>query len=62
MIDAGGAPIVKVFGRSLPGKYTGLTPGSITIDSRLFGSNNINDIKSEYVIKKINGFLNEKKI
>ena len=26
MIDAGGAPIVKVFGRSLPGTYTVLTP------------------------------------
>ena len=53
MIDAGGAPIVKVFGRSLPGKYTGLTPGSLTIDSRIFGSTNINKITSKYVIKKI---------
>ena len=53
MIDAGGAPIVKVFGRSLPGKYTGLTPGSLTIDSRIFGSTNINKITPKYVIKKI---------
>ena len=53
MIDAGGAPIVKVFGRSLPGKYTGLTPGSITIDSRIFGSSDINKITPKYVIKKI---------
>ena len=53
MIDAGGAPIVKVFGRSLPGKYTGLTPGSITIDSRIFGSSDINTITPNYVIKKI---------
>ena len=45
MIDAGGCPIVKVFGRSLPGKYTGLTPGSISIDSRDFGTTNINEIK-----------------
>ena len=53
MIDAGGAPIVKVFGRSLPGKYTGLTPGSVTIDSRIFGSSDINKITPKYVIKKI---------
>ena len=53
MIDAGGSPIVKVFGRSLPGKYTGLTPGSLTIDSRIFGSNNINKISPEYIIKEI---------
>ena len=53
MIDAGGAPVVKVFGRSLPGKYTGLTPGSITIDSRTFGSTDINKISPNYVIKKI---------
>ena len=53
MIDAGGCPIVKVFGRSLPGKYTGLTPGSITIDSRIFGSTDINKIRPNYVIKKI---------
>ena len=53
MIDAGGAPIIKVFGKSLPGKYTGLTPGSITIDSRIFGSTDINEISPNYVIKKI---------
>ena len=53
MIDAGGAPIIKVFGKSLPGKYTGLTPGSITIDSRIFGSTDINEISPDYVIKKI---------
>ena len=53
MIDAGGSPIVKVFGKSLPGKYTGLTPGSINIDSRIFGSNNINRITAIHVIKKI---------
>ncbi len=58
MIDAGGAPIIKVFGRSLPGKYTGLTPGSITIDSRKFGSENINQIKPKYVIDVIKGFFN----
>ena len=57
MIDAGGAPIVKVFGRSLPGKYTGLTPGSITIDSRIFGSTDINKITPKYVIKKIEDFF-----
>ena len=57
MIDAGGAPIVKVFGRSLPGKYTGLTPGSLTIDSRLFGSTDINQITPKYVIKKIEDFF-----
>ena len=57
MIDAGGAPIVKVFGRSLPGKYTGLTPGSITIDSRIFGSSDINKITPKYVIKKIENFF-----
>ena len=57
MIDAGGAPIVKVFGRSLPGKYTGLTPGSITIDSRVFGSTDINKITPKYVIKKIEDFF-----
>ena len=57
MIDAGGAPIVKVFGRSLPGKYTGLTPGSITIDSRIFGSSDINQISPNYVIKKIEEFF-----
>ncbi len=57
MIDAGGAPIVKVFGRSLPGKYTGLTPGSLTIDSRIFGSTDINKITPEYVIKKIETFF-----
>jgi ADP-heptose:LPS heptosyltransferase len=57
MIDAGGAPIVKVFGRSLPGKYTGLTPGSITIDSRIFGSSDINKITPKYVIKKIEDFF-----
>ena len=53
MIDAGGAPIIKVFGKSLPGKYTGLTKGSITIDSRIFGSTDINEISPTYVIKKI---------
>ncbi len=57
MIDAGGAPIVKVFGRSLPGKYTGLTPGSLNIDSRIFGSSDINEIKPDYVIKKIEGYF-----
>ena len=57
MIDAGGSPIVKVFGRSLPGKYTGLTPGSITIDSRIFGSSDINQITPKYVIKKIEDFF-----
>ncbi len=57
MIDAGGAPIVKVFGRSLPGKYTGLTPGSLTIDSRTFGSTDINQITPKYVIKKIEKFF-----
>ena len=57
LIDAGGAPIVKVFGRSLPGKYTGLTPGSITIDSRNFGSSDINQITPKYVIKKIEDFF-----
>ena len=57
MIDAGGAPIVKVFGRSLPGKYTGLTPGSLTIDSRYFGSNDINSISPEFVINKIQGYF-----
>ncbi len=57
MIDAGGAPIVKVFGRSLPGKYTGLTPGSLNIDSRIFGSTDINKITPKYVIKKIETFF-----
>ena len=57
MIDAGGAPIVKVFGRSLPGKYTGLTPGSLTIDSRIFGSTDINTITPNYVIKKIEEYF-----
>ena len=57
MIDAGGAPIVKVFGRSLPGKYTGLTPGSLTIDSRIFGSTDINTITPNYVIKKIKQYF-----
>ena len=57
MIDAGGAPVVKVFGRSLPGKYTGLTPGSMTIDSRTFGSTDINKISPKYVIKKIETFF-----
>ena len=49
MIDAGGCPIVKVFGRSLPGKYTGLTKDSVSIDSRKFGSTNINIITPSYV-------------
>ena len=49
MIDAGGCPIVKVFGRSLPGKYTGLTKDSVSIDSRSFGSTNINVITPSYV-------------
>ena len=57
MIDSGGAPIIKVFGRSLPGKYTGLTPGSLTIDSRIFGSTDINEIAPKYVIKKIEKFF-----
>ena len=57
MIDAGGSPIIKVFGRSLPGKYTGLTPGSLTIDSRIFGSTDINKITPKYVIKKIETFF-----
>ena len=57
MIDAGGAPVVKVFGRSLPGKYTALTPGSLTIDSRTFGSTDINEITPKYVIKKIENFF-----
>ena len=57
MIDAGGAPIVKVFGRSLPGKYTGLTPGSLNIDSRVFGSSDINTITPNYVIKKIEKYF-----
>ena len=57
MIDAGGAPIVKVFGRSLPGKYTGLTPGSVNIDSRVFGSADINMITPNYVIKKIEKYF-----
>ena len=57
MIDAGGAPIVKVFGRSLPGKYTGLTPGSLNIDSRIFGSTDINTITPNYVIKKIEKYF-----
>ena len=57
MIDAGGSPIVKVFGRSLPGKYTGLTPGSITIDSRVFGSSDINTITPKYVIEKVEKFF-----
>ena len=57
MIDAGGAPIVKVFGRSLPGKYTGLTPGSLNIDSRVFGSSDINTITPNYVIKKIKQYF-----
>ena len=57
MIDAGGAPIIKVFGRSLPGKYTGLTPGSINIDSRTFGSTDISAIDPKYVIKKIEKYF-----
>ena len=57
MLDAGGSPVVKVFGRSLPGKYTGLTPGSISIDSRTFGSTNINKIKPDFVNKKIDKFF-----
>ena len=57
MIDAGGAPIIKVFGRSLPGKYTGLTPGSLNIDSRMFGSTDINRISPSYVIKKIEDYF-----
>ena len=57
MIDAGGAPIIKVFGRSLPGKYTGLTPGSVSIDSRIFGSSNINKITPNYVIQRIENFF-----
>lgn len=57
MIDAGGCPIVKVFGRSLPGKYTGLTPGSISIDSRDFGTTNINEIKPAYVNKILDGYF-----
>tara|TARA_B100000029_G_scaffold258863_1_gene255536 strand:- start:299 stop:1342 length:1044 start_codon:yes stop_codon:yes gene_type:complete len=57
MIDAGGSPIVKVFGRSLPGKYTGLTPGSISIDSRKFGTENIDNIKPKYVIDIIKDFF-----
>ena len=57
MIDAGGAPIVKVFGRSLPGKYTGLTPKSLNIDSRTFGSTDINVIKPIYVINKLKDFF-----
>ena len=57
MIDAGGAPIVKVFGKSLPGKYTGLTPGSLNIDSRAFGSTDINEITSNYVIEKIKSYF-----
>ena len=57
MIDAGGCPIIKIFGRSLPGKYTGLTPGSIAIDSREFGSTDINRISPFYVNKIVEGFL-----
>ena len=57
MIDAGGCPIVKVFGRSLPGKYTGLTPGSISVDSRDFGTTNINEIKPAYVNKILDGYF-----
>ncbi len=57
MIDAGDTPIIKVFGRSLPGKYTGLTPGSVSIDARIFGSSNINTITTSYVIKKIENFF-----
>ena len=57
MIDAGGSPIIKVFGRSQPGKYTGLTPGSLSIDSRIFGSTDINQITPKYVIKKIENYF-----
>ena len=57
MIDAGGAPIIKVFGRSFPGKYTGLTQGSVSIDSRIFGSSNINKITPNYVIQRIEKFF-----
>ena len=38
-----GEPIVKVFGKSLPGKYTGLPPGSLNIDSQVKQSINITE-------------------
>ena len=58
MLDAGGSPVIKIFGKSLPGKYTGLTPGSISIDSRDFGStDNINKIKPDFVNKVIDKFF-----
>jgi len=57
MLDAGGSPVIKIFGRSLPGKYTGLTPGSVSIDSRDFGSTNINQIKPDFVNKVIDKFF-----
>lgn len=57
MIDAGGCPIIKVFGRSLPGKYTGLTAGSLSIDSRDFGSTDINKITPDYVNKTLEKYF-----
>ena len=57
MIDAGGCPIIKLFGRSLPGKYTGLTSGSISIDSRDFGSSDINEITPRFVNKTLDKYF-----
>ena len=57
MIDAGGCPIIKLFGRSLPGKYTGLTAGSVSIDSRDFGSSDINEITPRFVNKTLDKYF-----
>ena len=57
MLSTNLCPVVKLFGPKNPYKFTPKNCNIYTISSQDFGSNNINSIKSEIVIKKINEIL-----
>ena len=57
MLSTNLCPVVKLFGPKNPYKFTPKNSNIYTISSQDFGSNNINSIKSEIVIKKINEIL-----
>ena len=57
MLSTGFCQLIKLFGPKNPNKFTPLDKKIITISSNEFGSKNINDIKSDYVLKKINELI-----
>jgi len=57
MLSTNYCPIIKLFGPKDPDKFTLVSKSIHTISSKEYGSNNIREIQTEIVIKKMNNLL-----